>query len=74
MTKTKFQLLPEWKQEVYTNPALVGVVALKSGKSIDTIKRWCRNNDERLTMSSILEAIKDFKGLPKKTSLIEEVV
>lgn len=50
-----------------------------TGKSYSTIHRWLKNNDEKLTIKSVIEVIKEITGLEEeqiftsKKSKIEKV-
>lgn len=66
-------LKSEYLDQIKTDEALVGKIARATGKSFQTIKRWAADNDEKLTMLSALNAIREYLKLAKSVSLTEEV-
>jgi hypothetical protein len=53
---------------IYTN------VAYKIGRDGDTIKRWVRENSERLTLPTVVKAIKDLTGEDITRFFIEKTI
>lgn len=50
-----------------------GAMAKACGRSFQSIKRWLETDDEKLTMFSVLEAIRNYLKLAKSVQLTEEV-
>lgn len=67
------KLKPEYIKLIQDNPALHGAIAQKVNKSFKTIERWCDSNDDRLTMLSVLDCIRQFAGLNKSVVLTHTV-
>mgnify|MGYP006266457053 CR=1 FL=1 len=63
--QTTIKLLPEFVLTIQETPELQGRLAAATGKSVATILRWCRESDSRLTMLSVLIAIREYLQLPK---------
>lgn len=53
---------------IYTN------VAYKIGRDGDTIKRWVRENSERLTLPTVVKAIKELTGEDITRFFIEKTI
>lgn len=73
MSNTVIRLKQEYREDILGNAELQGKVAGAAGKAVNTIYRWCRDNDQRLTMLSVLNAIREFKKLGKDIALTEHV-
>lgn len=72
-TMDALKLKAEYVKLIEDNPKLLGAIAQRTNKSINTIERWCKLNDSRLIMLSVIEEVREFAGLPKSTSLTETV-
>ena len=71
--ESTIKLKPEYIKLIQDNPALHGAIAQKVNKSLKTIERWCDSNDDRLTMLSVLDCIRQYKGLAKSVVLTHTV-
>ena len=71
--ESAIKLKPEYIKLIQDNPALHGAIAQKVNKSLKTIERWCDSNDDRLTMLSVLDCIRQYKGLSKSVILTHTV-
>lgn len=69
----KFRLKEQIKESILTDPLLLANVAVDTGRSIDTIRRWIREDHEMLLMLSVLNSIKKHMSLDDSTILTEEV-
>lgn len=65
----EIRLKEEFVTAIKANPQLMGTIAQKLNKSTKTIERWCTTNDEKLTMLTVINCIREFKGLPKTAVL-----
>lgn len=67
------RLKPEYVSSITANPALLGAIAQATNKGINTIRTWCKNNDSRLTMLSVLVEVRKFHGLEKHAVVTEHI-
>lgn len=67
------QLKKQYGELILADTKLLGAVASAAGRSVDTIQRWVGNKDEKLTMFSVLNAIREYLKLAKSVQLTEEV-
>ena len=63
----------EYLEIIAKDAALQGRIAKNCNKSWITIYRWVVANDEKLTMLSVLKAIREHLNLPADTELTEEL-
>lgn len=66
-------LRSDLRDQIITNVELQLNIHKSSGRSVETIKRWCRENSELLTMLSVLNAIRSTLKI-SKTELLTEIV
>lgn len=71
--ETVIRMKPEYVKAIEDNPALMGVIAQVTNKSISTIERWCASNDSRLTMLSVINSVRDYLKLSKDSSITEHI-
>lgn len=67
------QLKKQYGELIKADTKLLGTVASAAGRSVDTIQRWVDNKDEKLTMFSVLNAIREYLKLAKSVTLTEDV-
>jgi hypothetical protein len=67
------QLKKQYGELILADTKLLGTVASAAGRSVDTIQRWVINKDEKLTMFTVLNAIREYLKLAKSVTLTEDV-
>ena len=67
------QLKKQYRDIIKADSLLLGMIATATNKSIHTIIRWVDINDERLTMTSVINQVREKLKLPKSVVLTEEV-
>lgn len=67
----QIRLKAEYVSAIQDNPALLGTIAQKLGRNISTIERWLRDNDEKLTMLTVMSCVRDFLKLEASEQLTE---
>lgn len=63
--ETKTQMKPEYVKAIQENPALLGLIAQKTGKSISTIERWLTSNHQSLTLATVTKTVGEFLKVDK---------
>lgn len=64
-------LRSDLREKILTNVELQLNIHRSTGRSVESIKRWCRENSELLTMAPVLNAISSTLKLPSKDVLTE---
>jgi hypothetical protein len=68
------QILKEkYKNAIWGDQVLKGLVAGANGRTTHTIERWIKDNDPRLTTATTLEVVKNFYSISEKEKLTEEL-
>ena len=67
------RLKQEIKQQIKDDVSLQGKLASYSNKSIETLKRWIRTDDEQLTNLGLLLIIKNYNNEEDINQLCEPV-
>ena len=67
------RLKQKYIQAIKDNPGLQGAIAQATGKSMNSVWRWCNDNAEQLIMLSVLLEIRKFLLLPDSVELTEEI-
>jgi hypothetical protein len=67
----KTVLRSDLREQIITNVDLQFNIHKGTGRSIETIKRWARENSELLTLEAVKTAIRSTLNLSKKESLTE---
>lgn len=68
-----YRLKRKIKQQIESDVLFQAHIAKSCGRAIETIKRWCRDDDEKLMMLSVVKAIREYLELPVGADLIEAV-
>lgn len=68
-----YKLTQKIKDLIQSDTTLQGKLADKAGKSVFTILRWLRDDDQKLTMLSLLNVIREHANISKKDSMLEEI-
>lgn len=61
-----------YSKQILKDPELQGAIAKATGRSVQTIERWARSNDEKLSMLSSVNAIRKYLQLPESENLLME--
>lgn len=48
-------------------------IAKATKKTIETVKRWARENDSQLTLLSVIDVIKKHRSIPESEIITEQV-
>lgn len=65
-----YKLRKDIKQLIKDDATLQGKLADTANKSVFTILRWIKDDNQKLTMLSMLNVIREHAGIGKKDSLI----
>lgn len=68
-----YQLKQNIKELIAADPILQGKLASQADKSVFTIQKWIREDDQKITMLSMLNVIREHCNLDKKVLLTEEM-
>jgi hypothetical protein len=68
---TKKVLKSDLRDQILSNVELQLNIHKGTGRSVETIKRWARENSELLTMEAVQLAIRTTLNISKHTSLTE---
>jgi hypothetical protein len=72
-TETVVRLKAEHVEFIKTEPALIGLIAQRAGKGLNTVRGWLSRNDEKLTMAVVLTTIREYRKIPADKTLTELV-
>lgn len=64
-------LRSDLREQIISNVELQLNIHRSTGRSVESIKRWARENHELLTMDAVLNAVRTTLGLSKKEKLTE---
>lgn len=67
------KLKQEYAEAIKGDPELQGKIAKAVNRSVVAINRWVRTDDEKLTMTTVLNVIKAHMSLKKEVVLTETV-
>jgi hypothetical protein len=70
----KTVLRSDLRDKILTDVILQVEIHKASGRTIESIKRWARENSELLLLSPVTDAIRSTLKLPKSESLTETVL
>lgn len=67
-----YKLRQDIKDLINSDSELQGKLAKQAKKSVQTILRWIKEDDEKITMLSLLNIVREHARLPKRDSLLLE--